>query len=237
MIGLGLGIKIIGGSASAAPVLLSAPFGYNYTVPFNVYRSTAGVYSHSFSMDAVKPTATVTLYCGPGGDNSKDGLSWANRVRSLKQLIVRIQAQSGSAVVRCLVQVGTYKSSSVDGGGIQDSFYGSYIERDVIFEPCDANGNVLTGGTTASRRVISLHDQTMPAWALVSGSVYASTYTTEVPAPGCFDLSKINSKGCPQALHYAPPASSYANEAAIVAGVAAMAAAYGHGACWIDATN
>lgn len=215
---------------------LNAPYGFDYVPPFNVLKSGT-VYSHDFSMAAVKPTPTVTFYCGAGGNNANNGTTWALRVRSLKQLISLIQAQSGTAVIRCLVQAGTYRYSSADGGGIQDGFAGAFIERDIIIEPCDGSGNVLTGGTELSRRIISLHDQTMPSWTLVSGSVYVSDYSTELPSPGCFDLSNLNSKNRPQALRYAPPATSYANEAAIAAGVAAQASAFGQGACWIDSTN
>lgn len=229
-----------GGLAGAGQptIALTPPAGFAYTPSFSVSKqANAPAYSHGFSMDAVKPTPTVTLYCGKGGDNANNGTTWALRVRSLKQLIVRIQAQSSSAIIRCLIEAATYRYSDADGSSIQDSFSGSFIERNLIIEPCNSSGIVLTGGSAASRRIVSLHDQTMPAWVSVGSSVYSSTYTTEVPAPGCFDLSNINSKGFPQALRYAPPASSYANEAAIIAGVVAQNTAFGQGACWIDTTN
>ncbi|MCJ2102473.1 fibronectin type III domain-containing protein [Methylobacterium sp. E-046] len=223
-----------------AQLLLIPPNGYGYTPPFSIYRYVSPFsvwYGHTFDAAALKPTATQTLYVGAGGDNAKDGLSWANRLRSLKQALVRAQALGNAATPRILVQAGTYRYSSVDGTGIQDSFAGQYYDGHAIIEPCDATGTVLTGGAASARRIVSLHDQVMPAFSLVSGSVYVSTYTTEVPSPGCADLSILNAKGFPQALLYAPPASTYANEAAIVAGVQAQATQYGLGACWLDTTN
>lgn len=211
------------GSGGPAPVALAAPVALGYTAPFTVYKSGAS-YTTDFSMAAVKPTPANTVYVGAGGNNANTGLTWALRVRSLRQALVKAQGLSG--VIRILAQVGQYRYSNNDGT-IPDSFDGQDFSRNIIIEPCDASGNPVATGVVAS-----IQNQILPAFSLLSNAVYASTYTTELPGPGMWDLSLLNSKGNPQALRYAPGA--YANEAAIIAGVAAQATAFGVGACYID---
>lgn len=208
-----------------AAVALTAPGSFGYTPPF-VITKAGSIYATSFSMAAVKPTPTFTIYCGAGGNNANAATSWALRVRSLKQALVRANALSG--VVRILCQVGQYRYSNNDGT-IVDSFDGQDFQRNVIIEPCDA-----TGAPVATGVVASIQNQILPVFSLLSSAVYVSTYTTEIPGPGMWDLSLLNSKGNPQALRYAP--GTYANEAEIIVGVAAMATALGVGACYVDTT-
>jgi len=219
-----------GGGAS--PVLLAAPAGFGYVVPFSVYRSGT-TYSTNFSMAAAKPTPTVTIYCGPGGDNTAAGTSWATRVRSLKQAMVRANAQAASAIVRVLAQAGSYFYSNQDGTSIPDSFNSQTCTRaGLIIEPCDSNGNVLTD----SSYIASIQNQVMPAFvATADANIYVSTYTTEVPNRGVWDAAFLNVDGNPQSLRYASGGAD-GNTATIFAAINARAS-IGHGAHYLDVTN
>lgn len=225
-------------AGAGSPPTFSAvtpPAGLGYTPPFNVLKQdNAAVYKTDFDMAAVRPTPTHTVYCGAGGVNTNNGTSWALRVRSIRQAIVRANALGSSAsIVRILVQAGQYRWSNQDGSAIPDDWAGLAPTRNIVIEPCDASGNLLTSG---DRRIISIHDQPIAgSWTLVSGAVYKKPYTTELPSESVWDEANLNSKGNPQGLRYAP--GSYANEEAIVVGVAAMAALYGQGATFLDTTN
>jgi hypothetical protein len=223
-------IRVWNGSAWV-PALLTSPFPMDYRIPFSVYRtgsSTGSTFTTNFSMELVKPTPASTVYCGKGGDNTATGLTWALRVRSLKQALVK--ANSLTSPVRIIVEVADYRNSDVDGTAIPDSFAGQDTQKSLLFERCDSSGNIVTTG-----RVRSIHNQTMPSWVLVSGSVYVSTYTTELPSSSVWDLTNLDTDGDPLPLLNSP--GTYANEAAILVGVNAQATAYGWGACWLDTTN
>lgn len=228
--GLRFGFGFVRSSTNGVQV--SAPPALGYTPAFAVSRNGAGIYSHNFDVIAVRPTVTHTVYCGAGGSNAADGLTWANRVRSLKQAMVLAGAlgTQGVSKVRILAQAGEYKYSSVDGGGIQDSFAKQTSSRDMVIEPCDASGNPVATG-----KIVSINDQVMPSFSLVSGSVYVSTYTTEIPGNVVCDRTNLNAKANPQALR--PVTGTFANEAAIVTAVNTMWTQYGHGASYLDTTN
>ncbi len=222
----------------SAAVLLTPPAGLGLTPPFNVYRTAGGVYSHDFDPASVKPVHTVTVYCGAGGDNTKDGLSWANRVRSLGRVVERANAQSSSTIVRILAQVGMYRSTYIDPATSRaDSFNGTQITRNVVIEPCDENGNPVATG-----QVVSTHEVTLPAFTVTSDpNIYACTYTTEIPAGHAWDESFVNDFGRPLGLvtlHSSLVTISgqpYYNN--ILAGINAMWTTYGRGAIYHDATN
>lgn len=214
--------SLTGSGLLFAPV--AAPVGLGYTPAYTISRATtANVYTHSFNMDAVRPTATHTVYVGPGGSNAADGLSYANRVRSLKQGIVRANALGTStSVVRLVVDPGVYRYSTVVST-VEDSFAGAQPTRDMIIEP------------SAPGRVVSIHDQAMPAFASVGSDVYASTYTTQTPARGACDLSRLDGQGFPEGLLNV--SGTPANEAAIIAACNALASANSRGAVYQDVAN
>lgn len=133
----------LGGGQLVGTTVPAPPSGFGHTPPFTVIRSPSGVYRHTFDVTTRRPTPTVTVYVGPGGDNTKDCLSWANRCRSLRQGMVRAGAQTTAQVVRVLAQAGVYRSTSVDASNIPDDFGAWLGARNLVIEPCDSAGNPL----------------------------------------------------------------------------------------------
>lgn len=210
------------------PVLLVPPSAVLGDPGFSVFRDGAGRYSHNFDPASLKPVPTHTIYCGKGGDNTANGLTWATRVRSLKQAMVRANAIGNSAsIVRVFVEAGEYRYSQQDGTAIPDSFAGEVVNRaGLIIEPCNGSGNPSTG------YFVSIHDQAMPAFSLVSGSVYVSSYTTESPTSAVLDRAFNDARANPVAVPNVP--GTFANEAAILAGIASYHTAWGLGGVVLD---
>lgn len=210
---------------------ITKPAAFPNTPDFTVERSSLGNYRTNYDPLTVKPVTTHNIYCGPGGSNAADGLTWATRVRSLQQACVRASAiGSTTSVVRILAQTGEYRYSSNDGS-IVDSFAGQEVtRRGFIIEPCDSNGAPVAVGT-----VTSIFDQVMPASVPVSAGVHVWTYTTEVPSSRALDRLRLDSDGDPIGIPNCP--GPYANEAAILAALAAKQTAYGRGALHVDKVN
>ncbi|MCU4181128.1 fibronectin type III domain-containing protein [Bosea sp. BH3] len=216
------GSRTSGGAAVAPP----GAFALAATMPFTITRYGSGVastFGHSFSMDPVKPVPTHTIYCGAGGSDAANGTSWATRVASLKQAATLANAIGNAAsIVRILVQEGRYLYPNDWSGVIVD-------RAGLIIEPCDAAGAVSNGVFH------SIHHQTMPAFASVGSAVHCSTYTTELPQRSAWDESILDADGDPQGIPNVP--GSFANEAAIIAGISAYHATHAMGGCYLDATN
>ncbi len=107
-----------GGGQPVGTQVVPPPDGFGHVPPFTVTRRPDGTYRHTFDVTTRRPSPTVTIYVGPGGDNSANCLSWATRCRSLRQAMVRAGAQPVTQVVRILAQAGIYRATSVDGAGI-----------------------------------------------------------------------------------------------------------------------
>lgn len=228
--------------AAGQPVgtrIVAPPTGLGHVPPFVVTRRPDGSYRHTFDVTTRRPTPTVTIYAGPGGNNDADCLSWATRCRSLKQTLVRASAQPASAVIRVLAQAGIYRSTDVDGAGIPDDF-GSWLgARNLVIEPTDASGNPLppsNGQFTRAKQVVSSHEVAMPAFAATSDPrVFVSTYTTETPDNGVWDEKHANRFGRPLGLMAVPP-DAIAATANPVAEINRMAETFGKGAFFLDKT-
>lgn len=218
-------IILLGGAGKPPAVQLTVPVGFAPVPTFNIFKS-GSTYSYDYNIDAAKPATSSTLFCGPGGSDANNGSTWALRVLNLPRLGTLLNAKGGGTVTHLLAQAGIYLNSA------SASFGGFNPLRDFVLEPCDSSGNVLT---TGDQRIISVHDQAMPSFVLVSGNVYSSTYTTQVPAPRACDLLHLNSKGNPQALRNLT--GTFANPTAIVAGLNALATRWGHGALFNDTVN
>lgn len=190
---------IAGGGEPIGTEVIQRPAGFTMPLPFSVVRRPDNSYRHMFDADSRKPTPSVSIYVGTGGNNANDCLTWATRCRSLKQGIVRANSKSLGTVVRLLAQTGVYKLSSVDGSGIQDSFAGQAVLRDLVIEPCDANGNPVASG-----QIVSLHDQpiTSANWVSEGGSVYSIMYngSTELPNDSAWDAAFNDNFGRPRPL-------------------------------------
>ncbi|MDB5622019.1 MAG: hypothetical protein JWR39_582 [Devosia sp.] len=192
------------GRAAPVPVAVPPPAGLLYTPAVTVFRDQYGVYSHDFDPMAAKPVPTHTVYVGKGGDNAADGLSWATRIRSIKQGLVRAGALGTAGAgtrIRLLVEAGRYRFSEQDQAGIPDSWAGQSCQRNLIIEPCDASGNPTPAG-----RIRSIHDQPMPPFQAVAGSstVHVSTFTAERVSSCVWDEAHADRWGNPLCAHHAP---------------------------------
>lgn len=204
--------------------------GYAYVPPFTVTRQASGTFVTSYDIDAAKPAYANTIYVAPDGANASDGLTYANRVRSLKQAITRANALGGT--VRLLVDPGIYKLSSVVSS-VEDRFAGLAITCCLVIE-CSAPGG----------RIVSLADVIVPAFAATASnaSVFVSTYTTQAVGNIVVDFAAMDGRSRPKAFRRVFPAAT--NEATVVAALNARLSeltAAGNtrfaGASYVDATS
>src|SRR4051812_31444172 len=93
-----------------ATAILTPPAAFGYTPPFALSRRKL-LYASSFTPGSLKPAYTSTIIFGTGGNNSVDGLTFANRVRSIKQAISKANAFTGQ-VVRLVGYGGAYLKSN-----------------------------------------------------------------------------------------------------------------------------
>ncbi|WP_294246972.1 hypothetical protein [uncultured Sphingomonas sp.] len=229
-------VPLIGGQP-VGTAGLPPPDGFGHVPPFTVIRSPDGTYRHTFDVTTRRPTPTVTIFVGPGGDNSKDCLSWANRCRSLKQAMVRAGAQSTAQVVRVLAQAGIYCATNVDGSGIPDDFGAWLGARNLVVEPCDASGAplpVTDGRFTRAAQVISSHEAALPTFtATADPRVYVATYTTQPVDRQMWDERYSNRFGRPVGL-LTVPVDGVANAANSIAEINRAADTFGKGAFFLD---
>lgn len=221
----GIGINV-------SPV--APPAGLGFTPSFVATRNDNGVYAYTFNIQSVKPSFSTTIFVGPGGSNSSNGLTYGARVRSLKQAVTLANSAGGS--VRIFADAAQYLNSSQDGSGIPDDFGGIVPScPTLVMEVNTANGN---------GQAVSVHNQLMPAYAATSdANIYASTYTTQVPNRCCWDAAHLNLKGRPQSLRNVS-GSLDGNTAAIISAINAMWSLYSTanqgqpmGASYLDVTN
>ena len=221
-----LPLALLAGSAGvpivpSPPGPIAAPSQFAGTVPFSLTRGADGSISHNYDIVAAKPAYTGTIYVGAGGVDTADGLTYPNRVRSLKQGIVRANARA--AATRLLVDPGVYKYSDVVSS-IQASFAAQRATVDIVIEPSSAG------------KIVSLSDVTMPTFvATADAQVYVSTYTTESVGQAVIDRSVNNAKGRPKALRRAWPSATDA--VTVAAALQARHTAYGQGAFYLDTAN
>ena len=227
----------IGGGQPVGTTALQAPDGFGHVPPFTVIRSPDGTYRHTFDVTTRRPTPTVTVYAGPGGDNTKDCLSWANRCRSLKQAMTRAGAQTTSQVVRVLAQAGIYRSTNVDANAIPDDFGAWLGARNLVIEPADSSGNPLPasdGRFSRANQVISSHEAALPTFtATTDPRVFVATYTTEPVDRQMWDEKYSNRFGRPLGL-LTVPTDGVANAANPIAEINAAADTFGKGAFFLD---
>lgn len=230
----------LGGGQLVGTTVPAPPSGFGHTPPFTVIRSPSGVYRHTFDVTTRRPTPTVTVYVGPGGDNTKDCLSWANRCRSLRQGMVRAGAQTTAQVVRVLAQAGVYRSTSVDASNIPDDFGAWLGARNLVIEPCDSSGTPLPasdGRFSRAAQVISSHEAVLPGFTVTSDPrVYVATYTTQPVDRQAWDEKYSNRFGRPLGLLTVPP-DGVANVANPLAEINMAADTFGKGAMFLDTTN
>jgi hypothetical protein len=216
------GLAALPATTTPSPVAIAKPAAFDFTMPYTVQRFPDGTISHTYDIVAAKPAYTGTIYVGPGGVDTADGLTYANRVRSLRQAIVRANARA--AATRLLVDPATYKLSDVVST-IAASFGALSPTVDIVIEP------------SAAGKIISLADVTVPAFVATAtdAQVFVSTYTTQAVGQGVIDLANLNAKGRPKALRRTWPGN--ATEATIVAALQARHTQHKQGAYYLDTTN
>lgn len=167
---LALGVAS-GGARAVAPVPLSVPSGFSWTPPITVSRigsGAASTFTTNWDYEASKPAPNATIYVdAAGGNNANDGLTYANRVRSLSTAITKANALA-VAVVRILANPGNYFQAMPTGTTLNDHFNGTAPTCDLIIEPNNVEGGpgeVFTACNFTSA----------VSWTLVSGSFYKTT--------------------------------------------------------------
>lgn len=143
-----------------------------------------------------KRTPVVTYYLAPDGDNANDGLSAAEPKKSLYTLLTALNAAPPSGLVRIYMATGYY--SSTDGPNTVN-----YTASDLEI--------IATGG------YVYFHSgRSSDEWTLVSGNIYKRTGHS---ISGVFTWKFRNKHGAPVSLTH--DNTSWANEAAVLAGLAA----------------
>lgn len=210
--------------------LVNPPTGFNYTPAFTVTRVGPTSFTHTFNIDAAKPAYTNTIYCGPGGTDTNSGLTYALRVRSLKQAITKANALADT-IVRIYADPVKYYYSDVVSS-IQASFadFGTInTGKTIVIEP-----NYVDSGFS-SGNIVSIADQAMPAFvATADPNIYVSTYTTQTPASVAIDLANTYD-GSPMALRKVNVTP--ANTAAPWPEINGKWQSGICGALWLDSTN
>jgi hypothetical protein len=206
-------------AASVGPI--NIPYGFNGPVPFTITRAANGAISHNYDIVAAKPAYTGTIYVGPGGTDTNDGSTYALRVRSLKQGIVKANARG--AATRLLVDPAIYRFSDVVST-IPASFGAQRPTVDLVIEP------------SSPGKIVSLCDVVMPAFVVTADpQVYVSTYTTQSVTHSVIDLSTTNAKGRPKMLRRSWPTATDA--VTVAATLQARHTQYGQGAFYLDTVN
>ncbi len=228
-----------GGGQPVGTQVVPPPDGFGHVPPFTVTRRPDGTYRHTFDVTTRRPTPTVTIYVGPGGDNSANCLSWATRCRSLRQAMVRAGAQPVTQVVRILAQAAIYRATSVDGAGIPDDFGAWLGARNLVIEPCDKAGQPLPasdGRFSRAAQVVSSHEAALPAFAATADPrVFVASYTNQPLDRAMWDEKYPNRFGRPLGL-LPVPTDGIANTANPVAEINAAADRFGKGAFFLDTT-
>lgn len=124
------------------PGIVSAPSGFTDYSGYPVIITRAGTgpastFTTDFDFDASKPSPNGTIYVGPDGNNANDGLTYANRVRSLGTAITKANGLAVS-VVRIRAKPGHYWR--YNGSLLSDHFGGVLPTCDLIIEPDNENG-------------------------------------------------------------------------------------------------
>lgn len=91
-----LGTKRKIGPAPIKQVL--APTGFDWSVPFNVFRQGAVYYTDIDPSAYVIPSTEATYYLSPSGNDANDGLSAASPKRSLYTLVTALNATPPASV-------------------------------------------------------------------------------------------------------------------------------------------
>lgn len=217
---LGMSMSMIAASGLAT-VALSSPALFGYTPSGIVYSRHGGLYSSSFTPASLKPAYTRTIVYGPGGNNASDGLTFATRVRSIKQAISKANAFTAE-VVRIVGYGGDYLKSNAPGG-VADSWDSFNPTVSCVFESGDGIP------------VYNIQNVTMlQSWSLFGSNVYRIPYTTENPTRVVIDRAKLDELGMASRL---PVVLSPASTSDPTPEINAAAALYGYGATWIDTTN
>lgn len=215
----GGGVPLLTLATTPTPAgVVPKPADFLFSTALPVITRAAGGWAttHDFDPASVKQAITHTLYVGAGGDDTKDGTTWANRVRSVQRAL-DLRASTtyplASTVVQIRIQTGIYRNTDIVNT-IPASANGRTTQRDTIIEPCDSSGNVIATSllsiviagiaysyASVGSQVVLTHEETLTGWTAsgVTG-VYYAPYTTEDPTLGAWDEGNLNLFGRPKSL-------------------------------------
>lgn len=168
------------GAAGNAPVKLAIPSGFNWTPPFNLFRTPAGVYSTDFNINSLKPTVSTV-----GHVNVATGVNSGTTCSSGSPCLSLSYCLSTATVDQCVIdQAGT---QAANGAWIlwgTRGFSGTTPTRSVSV--------VVAGGG----RAVSVKSpaSTPPTWTLFSGNAYSTPLTGSGTGPPT-DLSLLDGNG------------------------------------------
>jgi hypothetical protein len=217
---LGLGVAARSARASAA-IAVSAPSGFSDFTRPAILRAPGNVLTTDYNHAAVKPAYTQTIYVRNVSNNTGDGLSYANAVRSIKSAISKANAFTGETVRLLIYGEKRYLTSAVVSS-IQDSWAGFVPTVDLVIESGD-------GLPTYSIANLLLPAFTQP---FAGEPYYHSTHGTTVPTNTAADFANLDSDGVPRALSRVASAADAADPRPELD---AAAAADGRGAVYVDA--
>jgi hypothetical protein len=230
-------LLLLFGKATAK--LLSAPSGFTYIPPYNIYRvgtGSASTFTTNYNPVAKRPTPTASVYVGIGGNNNNNGLTYATRVRSFSLAILIANNSFPGQVVNLLYEGGQYLLTNSQARSGQPSLNGTYQDIwniisvnaplcDLVIEPND-------GVSTAEL----IMNRAAPVWTSTSdGNVWKATALVATNLGAIIaDTSNIDPDGQPTGLYniftVADPLNPYTE-------LNAAWTTYGIGARYWDATN
>lgn len=168
-------------SGGDAPVLLSIPTGFNWTPPFNVFRTPSGVYSTDFNVNTYIPPIVQTYYTGALTGASANPGTRASPLHTLPQAFAKADVDQ---VVMLLQGVQAANGAYITWGG--NGWGGVSPTRSLSVLP-DAGGRIC---------LVAAASAGAPTWTKVAG--LNNTYSTTIAGSatnGPTDLHHLDGNG------------------------------------------
>lgn len=230
-LGLQLGADVTASSGGSGVARLP-PSGFPVTPPFNITYNGGVNYTTDYNIGAAKPAYAGTIFCGAGGANTNDGLTYATRVRSWKSAVGLANALAislSATTIRIQIDDGLYKNGTIVSG-VADAWGGLNPTCNLVIEVNMVNG---------VGRAINCMDTTVaiPSAGFTVSSdpnIYKASYTTAAPTRTIVDRANLDSDGMPTMLGQVRTVVSVTDP---TPEINAMFSLFGIGAMFLDTTN